>query len=213
MSLLSLYDEKWYEYLDKLKQFKKDHGHCRVPYKNSQIGQGILAKERYCQLQGLGFTWNQQRRDSKSSSTCRRCKRKLDTDANDEASDSDIEEEDLDQEALGLGNGNPCKEESSDDETVSCPPKTNTEDSDIVAEEEDSDDEASSAGVASRMTNNNDQLWKLHKLVAAQQTIIRHQLDQLQDQKTTIRSQRRTIKRLKIKKHDLPKQIISTLRK
>ncbi|CAB9523859.1 helicase [Seminavis robusta] len=86
-----------------------------------------------------------------------------------------------------------------------------------VEEEEDSDDEASSVGVlASRTPNNNDQLRKLHKLVAAQQTMIQHHLEQQQHQKTTIRSQRRTIKRLKkkIKKnqqknraHDLPKQV------
>ena len=64
-------DEKWDEMFRQLKEFKKEHGHCRVPYrykKNPKLGtwvhnqrqvnrKGKLAPERKLRLDYLGFIW------------------------------------------------------------------------------------------------------------------------------------------------------------
>lgn len=65
-----LYEERWEEMFDKLKEFKARYGHCNVRqrYKNSQLGHwvnsmrgrkkaGELSEERIRKLEELGFIW------------------------------------------------------------------------------------------------------------------------------------------------------------
>ncbi|CAB9502142.1 helicase [Seminavis robusta] len=71
--------------------------------------------------------------------------------------------------------------------------------SDIQGEIEEEDDdlgvERSSIGIPRRTKSS--QLQKLHKLAAAQQTIIQNQIERLNHKRTIIRSQRRTIRKQK----------------
>ena len=71
-------DERWEEMFRQLREFKKEHGHCRVPFrykKNPQLGmwvntqrahakqKGKLAPERERRLERLGFVWRKSRNE------------------------------------------------------------------------------------------------------------------------------------------------------
>ncbi|CAB9524679.1 helicase [Seminavis robusta] len=61
-------DAAWYDHLEKLKEFKKKNGHCRVPHGHGKLAnwvseqrklckKGRLIEQRFQKLQELGFTW------------------------------------------------------------------------------------------------------------------------------------------------------------